>query len=194
MVADLKDLPRRHYTLEEYFALEHTGQARYEYWDGDLVCMSGGTPQHAIIGGNVFFCLRNRLQDSNCRAFNGDLAIRTPSLPPYRYPDASVACGQPIYETVEGMGTLTNPVLIVEVLSRGTEALDRHQKKDAYQALPTVREYLLVAQDAPHVTHYVRHEDGWNRTDHADLLTSIELPSLDISFTLADLYEGIEFN
>jgi Uma2 family endonuclease len=194
MAANLKDLPRRHYTLEEYFALEHTGQARYEYWDGDIVCMSGGTPQHAIIGGNVFLSLSNRLRGGNCRAFNGDLAINTPSLPPYRYPDASVACGQPIYEMVEGMGTLINPVVIVEVLSRGTEALDRHQKKDAYQALPTVREYLLVSQDAPHVTHYARHEDGWSRTDHADLLTALELSSLGISLTLTDLYEGIEFN
>jgi Uma2 family endonuclease len=188
------NLPRRHHTLEEYFALERAGEARYEYWDGDIICMSGGTPQHAIIGGNVFLSLSNRLRGSNCRAFNGDLAVKTPALPPYRYPDASVACGQPIYEMVEGMGTLTNPVLIVEVLSRGTETLDRHQKKVAYQALPTVREYMLVAQDAPHVTHYVRQDDGWKRTDHADLLTTIKLPSLGISLTLADLYESIEFN
>ncbi|HZS04006.1 MAG TPA: Uma2 family endonuclease [Blastocatellia bacterium] len=137
MVANLKDLPRHYYTLEEYFALERAGEARYEYWDGEIICMSGGTPQHAIIGGNVFVSLTNRLRGGTCRAFNGDLAIRTPSLLPYRYPDVSVACGQPVYETVEGMGTLTNPVLVVEVFSRGTESLDRNQRTTTRRSLPS---------------------------------------------------------
>jgi Uma2 family endonuclease len=193
MVANLKDLPRHHYTIEEYYALERAGETRYEYWDGDIVCMGGGSPQHSIIGGNVFVGLTNRLRGGRCRAFNSDLAIRTPTLPPYRYPDVSVACGEPVYETVEGTGTLINPVLVVEVLSPGTESLDRNQKKDAYQALPSLSEYMLVAQHEPHVTHYVRQDNAWARSDYSDLTASIELPVLGIQLSLAEIYESIEF-
>lgn len=192
MVANFKDLPRHHYTLEEYFALERAGETRFEYWDGDIVSMSGGLPEHAIIGGNIFLGLANRLRGSRFRAFNGDLAIRTPLLPPYRYPDASVACGEPIYEMVEGAGTLTNPMLVVEVLSPGTESLDRNQKKDAYQALPSLNEYLLVAQHEPHITHYRRQGNDWLRSDYSDLTTEFDLPSLGISLPLAEIYEGVK--
>ncbi|MBX3278313.1 MAG: Uma2 family endonuclease [Acidobacteria bacterium] len=194
MVADLKDLPRRHYTLEEYFALESASETRYEYWGGDIVCMSGGSPQHAIIGVNILVGLTTRLRGGPCRTFNGDLAIRTPALPPYRYPDVSVVCGEPIYETVEGASTLANPRLIVEVLSPATEGLDRNQKKDAYQALPSLAEYILVAQHEPHVTRYVRQGDSWVRSDYSDLAVSIELSACEVRLPLAEIYEGVEFN
>ena len=80
MAANLKDIPRRFYTLDEYFALERTGDARYEYWQGDIVCMSGGSERHGRIGGNVYFTLRQQLVGSNCEAFTGDLPIKTPRL------------------------------------------------------------------------------------------------------------------
>lgn len=194
MVAILKDLPRHPYSLEEYFALEAVGATRYEYWNGDVLSMSGGSPQHATISLNIASGLKVRLRGSKCRVFNSDFAIRTPLLPPYRYPDASVVCGKPIYEKVEQFDTLVNPTLIVEVLSPATAYLDKTLKRDAYQALPSLQEYLLVAQDAPQVTHYVRQAEQWKRLDYGGLNASVTLSSIGCEFSLADIYEDIEFD
>jgi Uma2 family endonuclease len=194
MAANLKDLPRHFHTLEEYFALEWIGDARYEYWDGEIVCMSGGTRQHATISGNVYLIIGQQLKGKNCRAFTADLPIKTPTLPPYRYPDASVGCGQLIFEKVDRIETLTNPILIVEVLSPGTERRDRQEKRAAYQALPSVMEYLLVAQDAPHVTQYVRQSDGWARFDYGDLASTVNLSSVQCLLPLSEVYDGVDFD
>jgi Uma2 family endonuclease len=193
VAANLKDIPRRFYTLDEYFALERTGDARYEYWHGDIVCMSGGSQQHVRISGNVYFTLRQQLTAGHCEAFIGDLAIKTPHLPPYRYPDVSVACGKAEFEKIEGIDVLTNPVLIVEVLSPATEGHDRHDKRITYQSLSSLMEYLLIAQDAPHLTHFIRQGDAWARFDYADLEAAVALPSINCVLAMRDIYLGIEF-
>jgi Uma2 family endonuclease len=195
MVASMRDLPCRLYTLEEYFALEGVGEARYEYWDGEIVCMSGGSRQHATVGSNVHFRLSQGLQGKNCRAFTGELQIKTPILPPYRYPDVSVVCGKPEFDKIAGFDVLINPILVVEVLSPGTAHLDRKEKREAYQALPSLMEYLLISQDAPHITQYVRQADGqWQRRDYGDLVTVVNLPSINCTLSMQEVYDGVEFN
>ena len=194
MVADLKDVPRPYYTLDEYFALEHAGDARYEYWDGDIVCMSGGSQAHLQISNNVFFHLRLQLSDKPCRAYTADLPVLTPTLPPYRYPDVTVGCGELKYEHIRGVDVLINPALIVEVLSPTTEARDREDKFAAYQAIPTFGEYLLVAQEMPHIIHYTRQSDGrWVREDVMDLNAELRLAVIDCSLTIRDIYEEVKF-
>ena len=101
MVAKATDIRWPYYTLEEYFALEGAGHARYEYWDGEIVSMSGGTQQHMRIGGNTYFSLRQQLTGRQCEAFTNETPIKTPSLPPYRYPDVSAACGKAMFERIE---------------------------------------------------------------------------------------------
>lgn len=195
MAANASNSPRRYYTIEEYFALEHAGEARYEYWDGDIVCMSGGTLNHSTIGGNIFHVLRSRLGGNPCRPFNGDLAVKTPSLPPYRYPDVSVVCGEPKVEDIQGVDALLNPVIIIEVLSPSTESRDRGSKFAAYQQIPTFREYVLVAQDAAIVTHYLRQPDGtWVDKDVTGFQAIIRLESAQCELSLAEIYEGVTFS
>ncbi len=192
MAVNIKDLPRHHYTLEEYFALERTGQARYEYWDGEIICMSGGSRQHARICSNVHLSIGQRLK-KDCYAYTGDLPIRTPTLPPYRYPDASVVCCRAIFENINGVDALTNPVLIVEVLSPGTENLDRKEKRAAYQAIPSVMEYLLISQDAPHITRFARPSKvDWSRQDVGEIDSAIELISINRRLSLREVYEGVD--
>jgi Uma2 family endonuclease len=160
MAADPKDRTRHLYTLDEYFALERAGDARYEYWDGDVVCKSGGSETHSQICGNVFFRLRLQLASQSCRVFTGDLPVRTPTLPPYRYPDASVVCGTAALEKVRGIDVLINPLLIVEVLSPTSAARDCEDKFIAYKAITGFSEYLLVAQEFPR-GNPVRKTAGW---------------------------------
>lgn len=192
MVAELKQ-PRHYYTLEEYFALERAGHARYEYWDGEIVCMSGGSRQHIMIGGNVYFTLRQQLGGSNCKVFTAEMPVKTPLLPPFRYPDVSVVCGEPLFEDIEGIDVLVNPILLVEVLSPTTELRDRQHKREAYQALPSLMEYLLLAQDIPHATHFHRQAGKWIRSDYGDPTASVSLPSIDCVLAFSDAYLGVEF-
>ena len=194
MATNPKDVPQHYYSLEEYFALEKAGDARFEYWDGEIVCMSGGSRSHYRISGNVYYALARALNGGPCQPFTGDAPIWTPARPPYRYPDASVACGEPEYINKSGLDALVNPVLVVEVTSPSTAAQDEGPKFIAYQAIQTLRDYLLVSQDEPRVTHYARLEDGgWKRRDITDLDASVELEPVGCALRLRDIYDGLTF-
>lgn len=193
MVANYLELPRMRHTLEEYFALLEASDKRWEFWDGELVCMAGGAPQHAMIASRVAYALSKRLEGRGCEVLGFDIAIKTPSLPPFRYPDLSVVCGKPLFEKVDKFYVLTNPLVVIEVLSPGTEILDREPKRLAYQSLPSVQEYLLIAQTAPHLTRFLRQGKRWRRFDYGDLQAVAELSSLQCTLPLQEVYQGIEF-
>jgi Uma2 family endonuclease len=194
MATNRKDIPDHFYSLDEYFALEHAGDARYEYWDGEVVCMSGGTKEHGQISGNVHYQLRRAAGGGPCRVFTADVAIKTPTLPPYRYPDVSVACGELKFVDIRGVDALTNPVVIIEVMSPSSADRDRGAKFIAYQAIASLAEYLLIAQDSPQVTHYSRQRDGtWLREDVSGLDGLVKLDSIKCSLALRDIYENVEF-
>jgi len=195
MATDRKDMPRHYYSLDEYFALEHAGHVRYEYWDGEIVCMSGGSRWHAQISSNVHFRLRQQLSGGQCRVFTSEMPVKTPILLPYRYPDVTVVCGNPIFENMRGIDALTNPILIVEVLSPTTEDRDREDKFAAYQAIATFSEYLLIAQDMPRVIHYTRQSDSrWECEEVTDLAASLTLSSIGCALALCDIYEDVTFS
>lgn len=188
----MSSYPKHYYTLEEYFALELVGDARYEYWDGDIVCMSGGSQAHSLITSNIHGLLFVQTRNSICRALTGESPIKTPTLPPYRYPDASVVCGKAEFENIGGIDVLVNPVVIVEVLSPQTEKVDKGAKFEAYKAIGSVKEYLLISQDEPHLTHYIKEEDGrWKRFDTAE--SFIKLEAINSNLYLKDIYDGVEF-
>ena len=194
MPASLKNLPRNYYRLEEYFALEKASDARYEYWDGDLVCMSGGTPKHYILSGNIHFQFSQQLAGKKYQAYTEGIPIKTPKLPPYRYADGSVVCGESRFENMRGIHALVNPLLIVEVMSETTAEADKGEKRIAYQAIKSLQEYLLVSQEAPQVTQYIRQGDFWIVKDYADLSTTIELPSINGHLSLAAIYAHVSFD
>jgi Uma2 family endonuclease len=191
MVVNAQKLRRPYYTLDAYFALEKLGEDRYEYWDGEIFSMSGGSSQHAMICSNIHREISYRLKGSKCRAFTSEMSIKTPVLPPYRYPDASVVCGELNFVSMQGIEVLTNPILVIEVLSSTTEDVDHNEKRLAYQALPSVMEYLLISQTAPQVTRYTRHGEFWHRTDFGDPNGNLELTSIECQIPLAEIFEGV---
>lgn len=186
--------PKRKYTLEEYFELERSTNERFEFWNGDVFSMSGGSDQHDKIEGNTFLRLSLALNERECRVFTGNMRIKVPSLPPYRYADVSALCGQPIFEKIGGVDTLVTPTLIIEVLSDSTEAYDRGDKFTHYKSITSLREYLLIAQHRPHVTQYVKQEDGsWSYREVNDLSASLQLPSVDCVLELSGVYRNVTF-
>lgn len=187
--------PKLKYTLEEYLELDRNSEARLEYWDGEIFDMSGVSPEHDQIEGNLHFHLRGKLRGKQCRLFLANTRIKVPTMPPYRYGDSSGLCGTPQYEVIGGIKALTNPSIIIEVLSSSTEAYDRGDKFTNYKSIPSLREYLLVAQHRPHVSHFVKQDDGsWNQREFNDLDAIVKLVSFECELSLREIYEELDFD
>jgi len=185
---------KNQYTLEEYFELERTSEERWEYSNGEVFCMSGVSRNHGEIETNLISTLNVQLRQRGCRVYPANIRVKVPVAPPYRYPDLTALCDDPVFEQIGGVDTLTNPTVIVEVLSPSTEAYDRGDKFTNYKSIPSLREYLLVAQHRPHVTHYVREgTEQWKYEELNELSSELVLPSIDCVFALSEVYLNIEF-
>ena len=181
------------YSVEEYFALERVSERRFEYRDGEIVCMSGGSREHAAIASNAIGNIRNKVR-RECRIYGSDLAVYVPDGQPYRYPDASVVCGEARFQTVDGRDCLENPALLVEVLSASSADFDRGTKFEQYKSIPGFAEYLLVSQDHPHVARRTRRgPDTWTETVFDSLDATIRLDSIGVDLTMKELYDGLSF-
>ena len=187
-------VPKERFNIEEYIEFDKNSEERWEYFDGVVVSMSGGTLIHNQLSANVLSGLRKPALAKGCRVLPADMRIKVPKAPPYRYADIVVVCGPPVIEQIQGLDVLVNPRLIVEILSSSTEAYDRGKKFVSYKSIESFEEYMLVAQDRPYITHYVRQADGsWSRTDIDGLDNEIELSSLSCKLSLREIYELVEF-
>ena len=131
---------------------------------------------------------------SACRVFGSDLAVYVPDGRPYRYPDASIACGEMRFRNVDGRDCLENPVVLVEVLSTASADYDRGTKFEEYKSIPEFAEYLLIAQDRPHVARRAKRDPKtWNETVSDSLAATIRLETIAVDLSLSELYEGIGF-
>lgn len=187
-------VPKKKYTLEEYLELDKNSEERYEYFDGEVFAMAGGSPDHARLSGAVYALLEQKLEGRDCEAFNSEMRIRVPTALPYRYPDALVVCGEPIFEEIDGQQMLVNPTLLVEVLSPSTAAYDLVDKFTAYQSIDTFREYLLVSQDRPHVIQHVKQaKRKWLRIEIEGMDSEVTLESIGVTLTLREIYRRVKF-
>lgn len=191
----MSSLPKKHfYTLEEYFALVKDSDARYEYWHGEIFCMSGSKKNHIFIEEDIFRTLSKLLEGCTCQPFSSALAIKVPLAPPFRYADGSVVCGEPQFEEIGGIDTLVNPILITEVLSPSTKRYDLNTKFQLYKSIESFQEYLLIDQDSPCITQYVKQSNEvWQPDEITGLGNSIYLPSIDCTLQLSDVYRRINF-
>src|SRR5215213_300616 len=187
--------PERRYTLEEYLELDRASEERLEFWNGEVFCMSGGAPAHERIIRDMLIHLTARISARGCEAFTSNIRIKVPSAPPYRYADVSALCGEAKFEEIGGVDALTNPQLIVEVLSPSTEAYDRGDKFTHYKSIPTLSEYLLVAQHRPHVTRLFKQDDGtWVHSEANDLTSVLTLGSLGCDLPMNEVYRDVSFD
>jgi Uma2 family endonuclease len=185
-------IPITKLSLDEYLELDKNSEERYEYFDGEIFAMAGGSPSHSRIGLNICNALTQKLRGKNCEAFNSEMRIKAPAIPPYCYPDASVVCGEPIFDELQGQSRLLNPILIVEVLSPSTAAYDLGKKFTAYQSIESFQEYLVIAQDSAHVIQHVKQTNSrWLRIEIEGLDSEIFLESLNITLTMSELYERV---
>lgn len=179
---------KRTWTPAEYLAWERAAPEKHELHDGEIFAMTGASFAHNKIVGNVVRELGNALRDRPCDVTPSDLRVKIPAAGLYTYPDALVVCGEPQFEDA-ARDTLLNPTVIVEVLSDSTEAYDRGKKFRYYRSIPSLREYVLVAQDLPSVERHVCGEGGvWSLVQDLGAGGRLVLSSIGCEIAVDELY------
>jgi Uma2 family endonuclease len=176
--------PPRPWTVDEFLEWERQQPERYEYVGGMIVMMVGGTLDHNVVIGNIYRRLREGLRGSPCRAYSEAVKVRASSATVY--PDVVVSCGPQRGQD----DVLDDAAVVVEVLSRSTQGFDRGAKWDAYQELPSLRQYVLVSQDQVRVQLYERTEgEDWRFRVLNDAADTLAFAVGDCTMTLAEIYE-----
>ena len=184
--------PKSYLSAEEYPAIERSSDFRSECIDGEMMAMATGSWEHSLIIGNALADLKQQLRGGPCKVHASDLRVQAPDGL-QTYPDVVVVCGEPAFAD-EHRDMVTNPKLIIEVLSPTTESYDRGRKFESYRTIPSLEEYVLVSQDRPRVERFLRQPEGaWLFVEVAGLQEAISLPSLGCHLSLEALYEGVEF-
>ena len=189
MAAEIKPL----LTPAEYLAFERASETKHEYVAGEITAMAGASRRHNLIVSRTVTGLNNALAARPCEVYATDMRVKIGSLGIYTYPDIAVVCDEPILEDTE-QDTLLNPAVIIEILSPSTGRYDHDLKFRRYQLIPSLRHYLLIAQDEPRVEHYTIAPDGELRLRvYRTLDTVVDLPTLGCQLPLAEIYARITF-
>jgi Uma2 family endonuclease len=184
--------PRR-LTVEEYFAIEDRAERKSEFYAGEMFQMAGASREHNVLSRNLAEHLFPALRGGPCQLFFSEMRVKVDRTGLYTYPDLLIVCGEPEFAP-ENRNTLTNPKVIFEVLSDSTERYDRTTKLRFYQQMPSLAEYVLVAQDEPLVERFARQPDGqWVHAAFAGLDATLTLATGPVRLSLADVYRGVEF-
>ncbi len=182
---------RTHFTPDEYLVLERKAAYKSEYFLGEIFAMSGASLTHGLITVDIATELNIQLRESECRVVTNDLRVKTSPDVSYFYPDVIVYCDEPEFED-DSFDTLLNPVIIMEVLSPSTEEYDRGEKFEYYKQLPSLKEYILVAQDKISLEHYVMQATEWELTTFADPTDILTLSTIRCKLPLKDIYRRVD--
>jgi Uma2 family endonuclease len=180
-------------TPQEYLIRERKASIKSEFYQGEIFAIGGGSANHSVIAANFVREAGNALRDKPCIVFNSDLRVQVQSTGLYTYPDATIVCGELLFDD-DHRDTLLNPTVIVEVLSDSTEKYDRGKKSNHYRQIASLKELILIAQDRSHVERFTRQPNGdWLFHEQKELTADFELKSLGISIAISELYRGVKF-
>ena len=187
--------PQRRWSEDEYLRFEETSDVKHEFRNGQVIAMAGGTHEHGIIAVNLGAALVPRLRDTPCVTAGSDVRVRSSADGSYSYPDLTVVCAEPVFARAGHRVTLVNPQVVVEVLSTSTQSVDLGDKLDAYLAIESVREYVVVAQDRPWARSFTRGPDG--QLGIGPLVQGMEATlafrSLGVGVPMAEVYAKVRF-
>ena len=183
----------KRYTVAEYLELEEQAEFKSEFVDGEIVSMAGATANHNKIALNFCRLFPVSIDGQDYDIFMSDMRLWMPDYSRYTYPDVMVVAGQPIF-TDEKQTAITNPCLIVEVLSNSTQEYDRASKFKLYRSILSFREYVLVYQNNYCVEQYTKQDDGrWILTEYLQEDAVLKLESVSFEISLRDLYKRVTF-
>ncbi|RKT45469.1 Uma2 family endonuclease [Thiocapsa rosea] len=187
--------PQPGFSFDDWLAIERTAtDQRSEYVDGEIFAMAGGTEEHNLIVLNVGAELRNQLKDRPCRVYPRDMKVHIAADDVGIYPDVMVICGERRFHDGR-RDVVTNPTLIVEVLSDSTEAYDRGDKFRHFRSLRSLQAYLLLSQYRMQAELFLRQPDGtWSLSSYQDPSESIQLRVVEAELSLAEVYDKVELS
>ncbi|MEQ1603732.1 MAG: Uma2 family endonuclease [Pyrinomonadaceae bacterium] len=180
-------------TLEEYFEFDKNAEGRFEYFDGEVFELSGVSAEHSRIERILAVKLLPIADAKGCRTYNSSFRVKPKTVSTYRYPDFSLVCGEPIHTLVGGVQCLTNPQLIIEILSDSTERYDRGEKFTEYKSIENFVEYLLIFSTSNHVALFQKHNERFWFMSEYSADEEFHLNTLDIDMAVNEIYSGIEF-
>jgi len=184
----------KRYTASEYLALEDKAEFKNEFINGEIIPMAGASANHNKIALNFCRLFPLVVGDQNYEIFMSDMRLWMPEYNRYTYPDVMVVAGEPVFVDQKQM-EVTNPSLIVEILSSSTQTYDHDSKFRQYRSIPTFQEYILVYQNGYEVDHYVKEsEDRWFLMPYKGEESVIKLVSMQIEIRLKDLYKRVKFD
>ncbi|BCL36054.1 Uma2 family endonuclease [Nostoc sp. MS1] len=184
---------QKDYTPEEYLALEETAEYKSEYIDGQIIPMAGGTANHNRIAGNFYAVMNFAFRQKEYEVFNSDMRLWLPQKRIYTYPDAMIIVGESEFYN-NRTDIITNPQVIIEVLSKSTKGYDREDKFQAYRTIPSFQEYLLIDQTRIHVEQFSKTgKKQWNLREYDEEDEAIALVTVPFEITLQDLYDKVNF-
>ncbi len=193
MTTTLPTTEQRYFTEEQYLALEETAEDKSEYLDGKIIPMTGVSTNHNQIAGNLYIALTLALKKQNYRIFIGDVRLWVPKVRLYTYPDIMVILGKPEYHN-NRTDMITNPQVIVEVLSKSTKNYDLGDKFIFYKTIPTLREYILIDQTKIKVEQYSKTENKrWLYCEYDEEDTALVFNSFQLEVPLSAIYKKVNF-
>jgi Uma2 family endonuclease len=180
-------------SAEEYLVAERAALEKHEYYRGEVFAMSGASRNHNEIFSNLFTELGSKLKGKGSKPYGSDLRIHIPKNTLYTYPDISIICGE-MNLTDEQFDTATNPSVIIELLSKSTRNYDKGEKFTLYRDIDSLQEYILVDTEKIYIEKHIRNADNsWQLTDYRSLENSFSISTVNVSFLLKDIYEGVTF-
>lgn len=177
---------------KEYLDRERASERKHEFYQGEIVAMTGASRKHNLIVANIIGELRSQLKHTPCRIYPSDMRLKIEKTGLYAYPDVMVVCGEERFSD-DQRDTLLNPDVIVEALSDSTEGYDRGKKFEHYRKLASLREYVLVSQNAEKLERFLKNESGyWVLTESDDDNPRLQLESVPCELSHSEVYDKTE--
>ena len=175
-------------TPEEYLLAERASEEKHEYYDGQVLAMSGARMKHNNINSNLIINIGSYLKGKECRILPGDMRVSTPSRDAYMYPDALIVCSEAQLQD-DVFDTLLNPSVIFEILSTSTRSIDKGRKLFFYQQIPSLLEYIMIDSQKRFIQLARKQANGgWVFENNSDPASSLYIRTIDFSISMDDIY------
>jgi Uma2 family endonuclease len=183
---------KEYFSPDEYLEIENTSVEKNEYYKGEIFAMSGTKVPHNIIAVNLLTQIKQYLRGKNCRPFNSDQRIHIEKNTLFTYPDISIICGN-IETRNNDNFNVTNPAVIIEILSKSTSNYDRGDKFKLYRDIESLREYILVDSESINIeAFHINEHNHWELEEYSGIDTPVLIRTIQFTIPIQDIYEGTE--
>ncbi len=184
---------KKHFTIKEYLDLEDSSEYKSEYYKGEIFALAGGSINHNQIVTNLISRLNQTYPAHKCRSFATDLKLWVKDVQLFTYPDLMIICDKPQFYPGRD-DTILNPRVIIEIISKSTEAYDRGKKFQFYRSIPSFQEYILIDQYSVHIDQfYIDPQGKWSLKDYNDINDVLNFSKIDFEISLADVFDLVDF-